>query len=184
MRRSATNSTKRYRRILLLVLVVAAVLHYRSVEHRKMVKRAAAELAVDGARLRSIIETNRITRSRDLEIAFEQIRQESRLSIVWIHVRDVNSVQGAQIHVVQIQGAAAVVETFPIHSVDPVSGSPWKNVADREPRVRIIEIAARLDRMPTGLRRAPRHPTNFLSPKLANRAGEMQSTGMAVNSIL
>src|SRR5258708_2042867 len=72
--------------LLALLLVITAV-HYRSLARRVLLARAATELAEDGVRLNRLIESNRITRPRDLEAAFGQIRQESWLSIMWIQLR-------------------------------------------------------------------------------------------------
>src|SRR5260370_28425812 len=70
--------------ILPSLLLVTAIFHVRSVTRRNLINRAATQLAADGARLKRVIEAGRF---KQLETVFEQARQESRLSIMWVQLR-------------------------------------------------------------------------------------------------
>jgi hypothetical protein len=162
--------------LLLAAIVGSLLVRNESIAREKAINQAAMELAADGARLSRLIETRRFGRSLDVEAVFEQVRRESRLSIVSIQLRGqdgaIEAVAGLKIDsafpveyvkshsemrrpvfkVREDPGGKVIVEAFPIRW--PVSGNHfrWAQVADTEPagqlsRVGIIEITARLGPM-------------------------------------
>jgi hypothetical protein len=163
------------------LLVMADLLLARSAAQRHFVNRAASELATESARLREAVETGR--GPRELEAAFEEIRQQSSLSILWIQLRDENGTVQARVEPdtqpalpVKLFGyisGTVAVEAFPIE---------WPAVGSQTRRAGTIEIAARLDRIHIDVRPRPRRQTRssvrlasliFVSPRLSN---EIHST--------
>jgi hypothetical protein len=120
--------------LLLTVVIAVIILNCQSAAQRSLVNPAAAELTVEGERLRGLIEAGQFA-PQDLGAVFERIRQESRLTIVSIHLLN---------HAGQVEAAAGVDRVQENRTgILIVAAIPirWKALE----RAGVLEIAARLD---------------------------------------
>lgn len=141
---------------LLGLLVMSDVLLARSVAQRYFVRRAASELATESARLRRAVETGRST--RELEAAFEEIRQQSSLTILWVQLRDRDGI-------VQARAGLDVQPALPVKWLGYLSGTV---AVERFPiELGTIEIAARLDQVHIDVR-PRRRPGSRSAVRLAS----------------
>lgn len=150
--------TKISQLLLLSLLLATLVVHKRTVARRSLVNRAANELAIEGDRLRSEIESGVLTRPREIQAAFERIRRESSLSIAWIQLRDQNGAVAARVG--EHPAGAVVVHTVAIQWTSATALSQWKLATHRtQDHVAVIEIAARLDHVNPGALARTTKPT-------------------------
>ncbi len=160
------------------LLIVVNILLARSVAQRHFVTRAASELATERTRLKRLVETGRYHNPQELESAFEEIRQESSLSILWIQLRD-------QDGSVQAHTGVDTPSILPVKLLGYISGTlavdafpiEWPAVGAGTRHAGTIEIAARLDRVHIDVRPRPRRQRRsavrfasliFVSPILSN----------------